>query len=178
VNKNEVITDPTDANSFIPVGERRVQGIEISAAGQLSPGWDINVGLGWMDAEITRGTTTGTSRTEGGLLQWTPEYAWTAWTSYRWAGGWTVGGGVRYIDTVVRSNINPPPTTGQSGLFEARDYTVADAMLAYEFSKNVTLQFNVLNVFDEEYVAALNNSGKRHIPGEPRSFQLSANFEF
>jgi catecholate siderophore receptor len=174
VNQNEVITDPTDANAVIPVGERRVQGLELSAAGQLSPGWDINVGLGWMDAEITRGTST----TQGGLLQWTPEYSLTAWSSYRLAGGWVVGGGVRYIDSIVRASTNPPPTTGQSGLFEAESYAVADAMVTYEFSKNITFQLNLFNLLDEEYVAALNNSGKRYIPGEPRSYQLTASFKF
>jgi catecholate siderophore receptor len=173
-NQNEVIADPTDPTQFVAIGERRVQGLELSAAGQVSAGWDVNVGLGWMDAEITRGSST----TQGGLLQWTPEYALTVWSSYRVSSVWTVGGGVRYIDTVVRSSTNPPPTTGQSGLLEMPEYTVADAMVAYEFSKDVTFQLNLFNLFDEEYVAALNNSGKRYIPGEPRSFQLAAMFRF
>lgn len=176
VNQNEVITDPTDPNSAIPVGERRVQGLELSAAGQLSPGWDVNVGLGWMDAEITRGTP-GATGTQGGLLQWTPEYALTVWSSYRLSSIWTVGGGVRYIDTVVRSSNNGFATV-PSGLLEMPSYTVADAMVAYEFSKDVTFQLNLFNLFDEEYVAALNNSGKRYVPSEPRSFQLAAMFRF
>jgi catecholate siderophore receptor len=174
VNQNEVIADPTDPTQFVPIGERRVQGLELSAAGQVSAGWDVNVGLGWMDAEITRGSST----TQGGLLQWTPEYALTVWSSYRLSGAWTVGGGVRYIDTVVRSSTNPPPATVPSGLLEMPNYTVADAMVAYEFSKDVTFQLNLFNLFDEEYVAALNNSGKRYIPSEPRSFQLAAMFKF
>jgi len=55
---------------------------------------------------------------------------------------------------------------------------VADAMVAYDLSKNVTLQLNVNNLFDKEYVASVNNGGSRYKPGEARNALLSANFKY
>ena len=37
---------------------------------------------------------------------------------------------------------------------------------------------NAYNVFDKEYVAAINKSGYRYTPGIPRSYLLTANFKF
>jgi catecholate siderophore receptor len=36
----------------------------------------------------------------------------------------------------------------------------------------------VYNLFDEDYVASINKSGYRYIPGTPRSAMLTANFSF
>ena len=38
-------------------------------------------------------------------------------------------------------------------------------MASYRINKNVELQLNVYNLFDKEYVAAINKSGYRYIPG-------------
>ena len=55
---------------------------------------------------------------------------------------------------------------------------VVDAMATYRVNKNVDLQFNVYNVLDKDYVAAINKSGYRYTPGAPRTFRLTANFAF
>ena len=61
---------------------------------------------------------------------------------------------------------------------ELAAYTVADALLAYKVSKNVSLQLNVYNLFDKSYVNSLNNGGSRFTLGLERSAQLSANIAF
>jgi catecholate siderophore receptor len=55
---------------------------------------------------------------------------------------------------------------------------VVDAMIGYEFNDKVSLQLNAYNLADEEYIATLNNSGARYIPGTERSGLLSVNFRF
>ncbi len=57
-------------------------------------------------------------------------------------------------------------------------YWVVDAMASYRINKNIDLQFNVYNLSDEVYVAAINKSGFRYTPGTPRSARLTANFTF
>ena len=42
----------------------------------------------------------------------------------------------------------------------------------------MNLQLNVYNVFDEDYVAAINKSGYRYNPGAPRSAMLTASVRF
>jgi catecholate siderophore receptor len=55
---------------------------------------------------------------------------------------------------------------------------VADAMAIYDINKNVSLQLNVNNLFDKEYVASVNSGGSRYTPGQPRNALLSANFKY
>lgn len=51
-------------------------------------------------------------------------------------------------------------------------------MVGYIVNKNVDLQLNIYNIFDKDYVAAINKSGYRYTPGTPRSVALTANFKF
>jgi catecholate siderophore receptor len=87
----------------------------------------------------------------------------------------TVGGGVRYVDTVARNSNTTAPT---SNLLNTKSYWVADMMAAYDLSKNVSLQLNLNNLFDKEYIASLNNGGSRYKPGEARNVLLSANLKY
>jgi catecholate siderophore receptor len=57
-------------------------------------------------------------------------------------------------------------------------YWVFDAMASYRINKNVDIQFNIYNMFDKDYVAAINKSGFRYAPGVPRSYKVTANFAF
>jgi len=176
-NKNEPVQDPLNPGVFTLVGERRVRGIELSAVGRLSPVWDVNVGFGTMDTEITNGFSGAANPTQGGILQWTPEVAFTLWSTYKLPFGVTLGGGARYIDAVARSSVTNF-TTAQSGITGSESYWAFDAMAAYDINKNVSLQLNLYNLFDEKYIAAINNSGKRYYPGAPFSAQLTATVRF
>jgi catecholate siderophore receptor len=55
---------------------------------------------------------------------------------------------------------------------------VFDAMASYPLNKHVDLQLNLYNLFDKNYVAAINKSGYRYTPGSPRSAMLTANIRF
>ena len=59
-----------------------------------------------------------------------------------------------------------------------RSYWVFDAVATYPVNKHVDLQLNVYNLFDKEYVSAINKSGYRYTPGAPRSAMLTANVRF
>ena len=63
----------------------------------------------------------------------------------------------------------PPRTQG---------YTVVDALLGYAVNDNVKLRLNAYNLFDKDYVAAINKSGYRYTPGQPQTFLFSADFRF
>ena len=74
--------------------------------------------------------------------------------------GLTIGGGARYIGQLQRG------TDGAIGTPTfVESYWVFDAMASYRINKNFELQLNVYNLFDEEYVAAINKSGYRYIAG-------------
>jgi catecholate siderophore receptor len=51
-------------------------------------------------------------------------------------------------------------------------------MASYRINKNADIQLNFYNLFDKEYVGAINKSGYRYFPGIPRSVRVTANFRF
>lgn len=176
VNKNEYATDVNGATSQI--GERRVRGVELGAVGQITPAWQVITGLTFLDSEITSGNNNAgaTNNGTGGAIPFTPKRAFTSWTTYRLPAGLTIGGGARYVSKITRSSI--ANATPQTGLTESASYWVADAMASYEVTKNATIQLNIYNVFDKDYVASFNSGGGRYTPGTPRSFLVTGNFKF
>jgi catecholate siderophore receptor len=55
---------------------------------------------------------------------------------------------------------------------------VVDAMVSYQVTPDLSLQANLYNLLDEEYVQSLNNGGGRYFPGTPRSVKLGVNYSF
>ncbi|AWV06593.1 catecholate siderophore receptor Fiu [Marilutibacter maris] len=168
--ENEIVQDPVD-QQYYQNGEKRVRGIEISAVGQITEAWSVSAGFTTMDTEVVEGppVTSNGSRD----LAYTPDRAFTAWTSYQFASGLMLGGGARYNGGLTRGAdgaIGTPTHTD--------DYWVFDAVASYRFSEQWDVRLNVYNLFDEEYVAAINKSGYRYTPGQPRSALLTVNYRF
>ncbi len=168
--KNEVEQDPVDLQ-YYQTGKKRVQGVELGVTGELSRNWLVSAGYARMDTSVESGKLTTANGTNA--LTYTPKDAFTAWTSYTLANGLKIGGGARYVGKLLRG------TDGAVGTPAWADaYWVADAMASYPVSKNVDLQFNLYNLADKDYIAAINKSGYRYSPGAPRSASLTANFRF
>ncbi|GGI19292.1 catecholate siderophore receptor Fiu [Oxalicibacterium faecigallinarum] len=170
-NENEVVSDGGTPAIFRQIGKRRVDGVELGLVGQLTPNLNLSAGLAVMDAEIVRGT----AANQGGLIVFSPKVTFTSWATYKLGGGFTIGGGARYVDTSARSSNVIAPTTG---LTVIPDYWVADAMVSYEVNKNLSLQFNMNNLFDKRYITSINNNGYRYRAGETRNALLTANLKF
>ena len=167
---NELVQDPTDG-TYSQIGKKRVQGIEISAVGKLNDNWAISAGYTTMDAKVMTGTAV--SNDGSSDLAYTPKSAFTAWTTYQLPFNLTVGGGARYAGELKR---------GKDGAVGTPEYTEAywvfDALVSYPVNKHFNLQLNVYNLFNKDYVAAINKSGYRYTPATPRSAMLTANIRF
>ena len=168
--KNEVEQDPVDLK-YYQTGKKRVQGIELAVIGEITREWSVNAGFTIMDTSVESGklvTALGQN-----ALSYTPKQAFTSWTTYKLPHGLTLGGGVRYRGKLLRG------TDGAVGTPAYADaYWVADAVADYQINRWVDLRLNVYNLFDKDYVAAINKSGYRYTPGTPRSASLTANFQF
>lgn len=174
VNKNELVRD--DANTYIPVGEKRVRGAEFVLVGSPFDNFEINAGLALQDAKITRGALYSAGKTDGGVIQWTPKTTFTLWGTYSWQ-DLKIGGGARYMDSVARSNtVNLDAAV--NSMVQMPDYWVVDAMVSYQVSPALSVQANLYNLLDEEYMQKLNNGGGRYSPGAPRSFKVGVNYSF
>jgi catecholate siderophore receptor len=172
-NKNDLGQVDPVTQEVTQFGKRRIHGIELAASGQLSPVWFLNAGLSKIKAKVTQGTAT----QSGAVIQQTPETTFTLWSTYKLPMGLTIGGGTRFVDSLVRQ-VNNAPAANTNGVFGIEEYWVFDAMASYEISKNTTLQLNVYNLADKFYAASLNNGGSRFIPGAPRSALLTLGVRF
>ena len=176
-NKNEIAQDAVDPTQFVQVGEREVKGVELGIVGKLTDAWELSAGVAKMDTEVKRGLAN-----QGGLpITWSPEFTFTSWSTYHAPFGLSIGGGVRYVDSVIRpvsSNVVPAPPPSQTSMRTAPDYWVVDLMASYAINDNLSVQLNGYNLTDELYVATLNNSGARYMPGSPRSALLTVSFSF
>jgi catecholate siderophore receptor len=179
-NENEIATN-ADASS-VAVGKREVKGLELGVAGIVMQNWQISAGFAYMDPTITRGNQStanaNASQTDGGVIQWSPKYTFTLWNSYAFSNGLTIGGGARYIDSVASSSLTDAAAQSHRSILNVPEYWVFDVMASYAVTKNISLQLNVLNLADEEYIGSLNNSGARYYPGAPRSARLGVNVVF
>jgi catecholate siderophore receptor len=179
-NENEIATNPD--GSAVAVGEKEVEGVEFALIGAITKAWQLNAGIAFMDTEIVRGNTTatnnGASNTEGGVIQWSPEVTFTLWNTYTFENGLVIGGGARFVDTMASSSLTSEQAQATRSVLEFGDYWVFDAMASYPINKNFTVQLNVLNLTDEEYIGSLNNSGARYYPGAPLSARVGLNFAF
>jgi catecholate siderophore receptor len=173
-NRNETVEVADD--DYRQDGERRVRGIELGAVGQITAAWQVSAGLATMDSEVVEGSFEGTNAT-GAPSRWTPKYSATFWTSYALNDQWSFGGGARYLSRQDRVT-DPAADLSLQNMPSIPSYWVADLMANWAVHKNVSLQLNVQNVFDKEYIATLNNNGNRYQPGAPRTFTLAANLLF
>lgn len=179
-NENEIATNPD--GSSIAVGEKQVEGVEFALIGALTKAWQVNAGIAFMDTEIVRGNRTaannGATNNEGGVIQWSPEVTFTFWNTYTFENGLVIGGGARFVDTMVSSSLTKAEAQALRSVLEFGDYWVFDAMASYPISNNLSVQLNLLNLADEEYIGSLNNAGSRYYPGAPLSARLGVNFAF
>ncbi|MFN4236859.1 MAG: catecholate siderophore receptor Fiu [Vogesella sp.] len=172
-NKNELAKADSVTGAIVQYGKREVKGMELGLVGQITPAWQVTAGVAHMKTDITEGSTTSTAGLTGQSADWSPEWSATLWSSYKVNNDLTIGGGVRYMGKNTNTKVR---TTEYIPGIPA--YTVVDAMASYKLNKNVNLQLNVYNLFDEDYIASLNNNRTRYVPGTPRTANLTANFTF
>lgn len=167
---NQIVQDPVD-QLYYQAGEKRVQGIELGLVGQITDRWAVSAGFTTMDATVRKGSSVAHDGSHD--LAYTPGSAFTAWTTYETPFKLVIGGGARHSGEMKRG------TDGAIGTPDVVDgYWVFDAMVRYPVNERFDVQLNVFNLFDEDYVAAINKSGYRYTPGAPRSALLSAHLRF
>lgn len=170
VNDKQVTID-TVTNASVQEGKTQVQGIELSAVGQITNFWQITAGLAKTSTKQINQQTAAVATTG---VRWSPDLTATLWSSYQ-LDKLTLGLGARYSSEAKRF-VN---ATGAAGnLPNVPSYWVADAMVAYQLTDKISLRLNVYNLFDDEYLMAVNNGGGRLALGAPRSAALTANFKF
>lgn len=137
-------------NEYEQAGQTRVRGFELGFSGAITPAWNVYGGYTFLDSKLIRGGRKDIGA-EGQDLPNTPRNAFSLWSTYKVLPELTLGGGAYYVDKVYG---NADAGVDASGAPKARwvpSYWRFDAMAKYKFSPNLSLQLNVLNVFDTTY---------------------------
>lgn len=172
VNDNQTSYDAI-SNTTQQFGKTQVQGIELSAVGQITNFWQITAGLAKTSTkQIDQFSSTATTDS----VRWSPDLTFTLWNSYQ-LDKWTLGLGARYTSEQKRV-ITAGTNLSTQNVPNIPSSWVADAMVGYQVNDKVSVRLNVYNLFDKEYLSVLNNGGSRLALGAPRSAAITANFKF
>jgi catecholate siderophore receptor len=179
-NENQFTQDPVTKES-LQEGKTQVKGVELGAVGQITDAWNLSAGIAHMktsqENQRSINATTGAITTTN-TVRWSPEWTASLWTTYN-ISGFKVGVGARYVDELVRANTTSSvPSATPTNMPKAPSYVVVDAMAGYTFNKNASLNLNLYNLADKEYISSLNNGGGRFTLGQPRSAALTLNYKF
>ena len=168
--QNVLTTDPQDSRYSIQTGEVRTRGVELEAKASLALGLDITASYTYLDSEVTSSNSTvtanrgivgnpTTTRPERGTVPIAvPNHMASVWGNYTFqegspVAGLGIGGGIRYVGATWGDTANT---------LRVPDYTLVDLMARYDLGRvspqlhGATLQVNVNNLFDKDYVASCN----------------------
>jgi catecholate siderophore receptor len=156
-----------------PIGEVEVEGIELGVSGNITPQWQVFGGYTYQTSELVQAADT--SVNEGDPLANTPANSFSLFTTYRLLPKLVLGGGVYYVSDSNGGN-QGGAGGGANGIY-APAYTRVDAFASYDLTARATLQLNVQNATDEEYI--LRTNGVHHAdPAPGRSATLALNVRF
>lgn len=155
--QDDVIFD-TALNDNRQVGESRSKGVEVEASSDLNDNLNLTAAYTYTDARVTRDNPT--SLLEGHQMTGVPRNQASIWANYRFLEGalrgLRLGGGVRHFDSTFA--YTSPSTL--YGKLDTGDVTLVDTAVGYALDENWTVDVNLKNVFDQQYVTGCNNAGR------------------
>jgi len=177
-------TVKTNARDVDPVsgavtvdGERRVNGLELSVNGAVTPNWNILAGYAFLDGKVTKSNiqelnADGQVVSRQGLaLNQLPRHSFSAWTTYRFPWNITVGAGAQFVGDRTEFQGRT-----DRAMIKVDGYWKFDAMASYELNDNVSFRLNVLNLTDTKYIERVNAA--QSIPGAGRAARVQASVRF
>lgn len=179
-------------------GEQIIQGVELGVAGNITSAWSVFGGVTLLKSERKHGADVdaavngdyggGSSAhpdyipvtsTNGDELAFTPNVTASLWTTYDINEKWTLGGGVQYVGSSFIGRPDDAHRIIPNGKFgKLPGYTLVNLMAAYNLNENVTLRFNIDNVFNEKYLTTINWNGNWGYLGAPRTYRFGTSFRF
>lgn len=149
-------------------GKQRVDGLELSAAGQITDQLSVTAAYTYQDSEVLKAGGDDAVQ-EGSELARTPKHSYSLWGRYDLNDALAIGLGAQYMGERYNS-------TDPGGRETAEDYLIFDMMLSYQVTSQWSLQLNGSNLTDEEYEDQL--GGGHFVPGEGRYVSLSTSYTF
>ena len=163
---NVVVPDPNDATRSILVDGQRTNGIELGAAGSITPSWTVMGGYAYQDGRITN--TLSASAKDGAQLAQVPRHSFSLWNRYNVTPRLGIAAGVIH---------NADMFTSTDNTVVLPSFTRVDGALFVRLARALSAQVNVENLFDTSYFASAHNNTNIS-PGAPRSVRLAVTTTF
>lgn len=164
---NVLTEDPDNPDFQIQTGEQNSQGIELSAVGEILPGWNIIGGYAYTDARITEDNTF----EPGNQLPNTPFHAFNLWTSYEIQKGDLQGLGFGLGLFFVGDRAGDLENS-----YDVPSYLRTDASIFYNRDR-LRVALNFRNLFDIEYFEN-SSSATRVNYGQPFTVLGTVSWQF
>ena len=173
---NAQINDPENPGLTVLEGNETVQGLELGANGHLGP-VELTAGYTYLDGKTSGDMGTAPIiRYNNVAIPNLARNAVNLWAEYYVTEPWEVGFGFNYLDRRAANVVAP----GTAAAFVPA-YTVWSAMTAYKVNDKLTVQLNVINLFDAFYydnVYYTSASENHAIPGAGRTFRFTVRADF
>ncbi len=179
--------DPTMPDQQLD-GHSRVDGIAVSATGNITPAWSITANYTYLKPKLIQSvsdfclanpstacgnTAANRDPAAGAELQNVPNHSGSLYTTYTLPFGLKLGYGLTYQGSFALNL----PTAASAVLYRSDDYLVHNASISYDFSTNFSVLVNVKNFTNELYYTRIRNNGWA-TPGDARAAVLTVGYRF
>ena len=157
--------DAAEGFSYYQGVDTKVEGFEMTVAGQLTPGWEASAGLTHLFS-LRDGDG---SSTRNFIAQNTLYLA----TTYQvpQVQGLKVGGSVNWQSEIFREQ--GTSTTGETIVSRQGSYAVVNALASYDIDPHFNVSLNVNNLFDRKYLTSLYWAQSYYAPSRNATLSLS-----
>ena len=164
---------PTNSLVYVLAGTQRVDGAELVLNGRITTRWQLLSSYTFMHSEVVKSQYYPLA--VGYRLANVPDNLFNLWTTYQPIPRLMIGGGGNYVDSRTASSTVPlDPTTGL--IKQVPGYVVLNAMARYTLTDNMSLQANVFNVANRNYIDEIHPA--HIVPGAGTSGLFGLNFRF
>lgn len=159
------------ANNFFPsFGAKGAEskGFELEVIGRVNDQWNLSAGYSQFNAEDRDGADINANH---------PRKKLNLFSTYEFSQqltGLTIGGGLSW-ESESYSDMLALPTAGTPYRIKQDSYVLVNLMARYEVNKQLSVQLNLHNLFDETYYSGLT---QQYNYGAPRNFSLGATWSF
>jgi len=158
---------------FEQAGEAEVRGVELGVSGNITREWQVFGGYTWMDSELVAGAYNNVN--VGDPLANTPEHSFSLFTTWRVIPDLSIGGGLYHVSDSFGGNQGG--AGGGANRIYAPAWTRVDLFASYDLNETASLQLNVQNAGDEDYI--LRTNGVHHADVAPgRQAILTLNLRY
>ncbi|MFP5301773.1 TonB-dependent siderophore receptor [Cobetia sp. SIMBA_158] len=172
INQENVVSKDPLNDFYESTGEIESQGVELEARSQLTRDFALQAGYSYTDVTYAKAE----DGTEGNDANQVPKHQVSIWGDYAFnegpLTGLNAGLGVRYYADMWADSENTE---------KVPSYALVDALVGYDLSQigwsGTSVQLNVSNLFDKEYIASCYNTSFCYY-GAERSMTATLTYDF